>query len=385
MGTRTPDWQPMDPWVLDDQLAAYDRQRRNCPVASSAELGWSLFRHAEVMAVLADHETFSSQVSRHLAVPNGMDPPQHTSFRRLIDPYFTPERVEGYAAMFRAIAAELVALLPDGEVEIMGALAHPFAARAQCVFMGWPKQLHEPLRVWTAASQDATRQQDRQRISELAEEFDAIIRAQLEHRRAADAEACDDTTAQLLSERVDGRSLSEDELVSIIRNWTAGELGTIAASVGILARHLAGDPTLQVRLRVGELPLRPVIDELLRLDGPLVANRRRTTREVELGGRRIPAGARVTILWPSANRDEVVFGDEVFDPVAHADDNLLYGTGIHACPGAPLARRELEILVEELLAGTGELRPAGPPVRAHYPAGGYTSVPLTVARPAGAA
>src|SRR5690606_14042590 len=121
----------------------------------------------------------------------------------------------------------------------------------------------------------------------------------------------------------------DEELVSLIRNWTVGELGSIAASVGIVAHHLAEDRALQDQLRADPTQLVPAIDEILRLDGPLVANRRRTTRDVELGGRRIPAGERMTILWTSANRDETVFGDEVFDPDGHAGENLLYGAGIH--------------------------------------------------------
>lgn len=374
-----PDWQPLGTTVVDDQLAAFDRLRGSCPVAFSDELGWSLFRHADVRSVLADHETFSSDVSQHLSVPNGMDPPEHTRFRQLIDPYFTPERVEHYAPAFRGLAAELVAGLPDGEVEVMATLSHPFAARVQCVFMGWPDELHEPLRVWTAASQHATRHRDRDRLAELADEFDRIIRTQLDERRATD-NARNDTTTQLLAARVDGRALTDEELVSIIRNWTAGELGTIAASIGILVRHLANGQDLQRQLRAGKVPLSPAIDEILRLDGPLVANRRRTTREVELGGRNIGAGERITILWPAANRDEAVFGDEVFDTETHARDNLLYGDGIHVCPGAPLARRELEILTAELLDGTRDILPAAPPVRAHYPAGGYERVPARIVK-----
>ncbi len=379
MQRMAPDWRPLDPSVVDDQLAAFDRLRRSCPVAFSEELGWSLFDHADVLSVLADDETFSSDVSQHLSVPNGMDPPEHTRFRRLLDPYFTPERVERYAATFRGLAADLVARLPDGEVEVMGALGHPFAARVQCAFMGWPDELHELLRAWTAASQHATRRRDRERLAELADEFDRVIRAQLDGRRVTGG-APDDTTTQLLAERVDGRALTDEELVSIIRNWTAGELGTIAASVGVLVRHLAQDQDLQQQLRASRAALSPAIDEILRLDGPLVANRRRTTREVELGGRKIGAGERITILWPAANRDETVFGAEVFDADAHARDNLLYGAGIHVCPGAPLARLELEILMQELLAGTSAIRPAGDPVPARYPAGGYSQVSANFAK-----
>jgi cytochrome P450 len=77
-----PDWDPRSPAVLDDQIAAYDQMRSRCPVAYSDYLHWSLFRHADVMRVLNDHDTFSNAVSSHLSVPNGMDPPEHTRYRR---------------------------------------------------------------------------------------------------------------------------------------------------------------------------------------------------------------------------------------------------------------------------------------------------------------
>ena len=96
-----------------------------------------------------------------------------------------------------------------------------------------------------------------------------------------------------------------------------------------------------------------VIDEVLRIDDPFVSNRRVTTAPVDLGGVRLPEGARVKLHWTSANRDEVVVADpEAFDPVGHAADNLVYGVGRHACPGRLLATAELRIAVRALLAGT---------------------------------
>src|SRR3546814_9649779 len=128
-------------------------------------------------------------------------------------------------------------------------------------------------------------------------------------------------------------------------------------------------------------PLPPAIDEILRIHAPLIANRRITTRPVELGGRHLDAGERVSILWASANRDEAVFGDpDDFrldrDPLL----NLLYGAGIHVCPGAPLARMELRLLMEALLACTQRLAltSAHPPIRARYPGGGSPSLILQV-------
>ncbi|WP_313499840.1 hypothetical protein [Stutzerimonas nitrititolerans] len=84
------DWDPRSADVLADQIAAYDALRARCPVAYSDYLQWSLLRHADVMQVLLDHETFSSAVSSYPSVPNGMDPPEHGLFRQLIEPYFAP-------------------------------------------------------------------------------------------------------------------------------------------------------------------------------------------------------------------------------------------------------------------------------------------------------
>ena len=83
-----PDWDPRAEKVLRDPSAAYDEMRERCPVAYSDYLQWSLFRHEDITRVLNDHHTFSNVVSRHLSVPNGMDPPEHTAYRRLIESYF---------------------------------------------------------------------------------------------------------------------------------------------------------------------------------------------------------------------------------------------------------------------------------------------------------
>lgn len=85
MNKHQPDWNPQaPPEVLRDQRAAYDAMRERSPVAYSALMHWSVFRHEDVMRVLGDHETFSSSVSEHLSVPSGMDPPEHTPYRSMI-------------------------------------------------------------------------------------------------------------------------------------------------------------------------------------------------------------------------------------------------------------------------------------------------------------
>ena len=377
-----PDWDARSAAVLEDQIAAYDQMRRRCPIAYSDYLHWSVFKHADVLRVLEDHATFSNVVSSHLSVPNGMDPPEHGKYRRIIEPYFGVERMRRFEPVCREIAADLARNLAAGaEVELMGAFAQSFALRIQCAFMGWPGSLHEPLREWILKSQAATLGGHRAATASVALEFDGYIRALLEARREAGQAAPDDVTTALLGERVDGRPLSDEELVSIIRNWTVGEIGTISASIGIIAQYLAAQPALQRQLRAQPTLLPAAIDEILRLHAPLIANRRVTTREVELGGRRLEAGERLTLIWASANRDETVFGDP--DEVRLDRDpslNLLYGAGIHVCPGAPLARLELRIVMEELLTHARHLAlvPGRPAERARYPASGFVSLPLMI-------
>jgi cytochrome P450 len=368
--------------VLDDQLAAYDEMRARCPVAHSDYLGWSLFRHDDVSRVLADHETFSNAVAARLTVPNGMDPPEHTEYRRINDRYFTPELMDWFEPTCREVAVRLVEALPrDGVTEFAAELAEIYALRVQSAFLGWPAELEEPLRRWTRRNHEATLTRDGEAISRVAIEFDGYIRELLAVRREAGPAAPHDLTTRLLDERVWDRLMTDEELVSLLRNWTVGELSTIAASVGILAHFLARRPDVQQRLRDTPSLIPAANDEILRIHAPLIANRRITTHPVEVGGRRLAGGDRVTVIWASANRDEAVFGDpDEFRLDRDPTTNLLYGAGIHVCPGAPLARLELRVLVEELLARTAQvaLAAGAVPVRATYPAGGFASLPLTI-------
>lgn len=334
------------------------------------------------MRAIADHETFSNAVSSHRSVPNSMDPPEHTRYRRIVDAYFTAQRMSEFEPMCRDIAGSMVdSLIAQGESELMAGFSRPFALRIQCAFMGWPDHLQEPLNQWVSRNHQATLAVDRQAMSQLAHEFDTYIREQLDVRRSCRAQGPPDVTGRLLLEKIDGRALSDEEIFSIVRNWTVGELGTIAASVGILVHYLAEHPLLQQALRQQPADLPEAIDEILRIHAPLVSNRRLTTRDVEIGGRSIKAGERVSLIWAAANRDPEVFGDpDDFQPRRKRDQNLLYGAGPHVCPGAPLARMELRLLMDALLQKTQRIAlvPHHAPERARFPAGGFSKLPVAV-------
>lgn len=215
----------------------------------------------------------------------------------------------------------------------------------------------------------------------IAVEFDGYIRRLLDERRSAGREAPEDLTTRLLRERVHDRVMTDAELVSLLRNWTIGELSTIAASVGILVHKLATDASLTGQLREDPGLVGVANDEILLAHAPLIANRRVTTRDTQVSGYGIPSGERVTVVWASANRDETVFGDP--DEIRLDRDpelNLLYGAGIHYCPGAPLARLELRVLVEELLKRTSsvEVVEGMEPTNAHFPGSGFSTLQLVI-------
>jgi cytochrome P450 len=379
---RSEDWDPKSAAVLRDQRAAFDEMRERCPVAYSDLLGWSLFRHEDVVRVLNDPDTFSSVVSRNLSVPNGMDPPEHGQYRRVIERYFAPQAMQAFEPQCRGLAADLVRSLHGrAELELMGDFAHPFAVRVQCAFLGWPASMDEPLRLWVQKNHAAIFAQDRQAMAEIAHEFAGYVMELLQVRRAAVVRDDEDITASLACQQVKGQPLNDEEIVSILRNWTVGEIGTISAAVGIVAQYLAEHSDLQQQVRTRPSLLPNAIDEILRLYGPLLANRRVTTRAVEIGGRTIGAGERISLNWVAANRDGRVFTDpQSFRLDRDASANLLYGAGIHVCPGAPLARMELRVAVQALLDGTIRIEPIAqrPPSTAVYPASGYATLPLHI-------
>ncbi len=374
-----PTWEPLSEAALADQRQTYDRMRAACPVARSPR-GVTLFRHADVVAAATAPATFSSAVSTHRQVPNSLNPPEHTAFRAVIDPFFTPERMAALEPRLRARAREIVSALPrQTTVEAITEFGYPFAVRAQADWLGW-HGVEDVLLDWMRENHAATRSADRSRTEAAAAAFDEIVTAQVERRRAAGSSAPHDPTTELLDVRVEGRLLSDADIVSILRNWTAGDLGSIAASLGVVIHFLSTHPEVQEALRsAASADVARAVDEMLRIDDPFLVNRRIVTAPVRIAGFALEPGTRVYLNWTSANRDEAVFGDpEAFNPREHAARNLVYGTGVHVCPGRPLATLELVVAVETLLASTPrvELAADAAAERETYPVGGWRRLPV---------
>lgn len=373
-----PTWEPLSEAVLADQRGAYDRMRVSCPVARSPR-GVTLFRHTDVVAAAADPTTFSSAASAHRMVPNALDPPEHTAFRAAIDPFFTPERMRTLEPRLRTIAREIMSGLPRGAtVDAVIDIGYPFAVRAQADWLGW-QGIEDELLTWMAQNHAATRSTDRSRMAAVAAAFDDIVAAQVRRRRRLDSAAPKDPTTELLQVVVNGRLLPDADIVSILRNWTAGDLGSMAAALGVVVHFLATHPEVQDAFRRGSGNLTLAIDEILRIDDPFLVNRRVAKVATRIAGFVLERGTQIYLNWTSANRDETVFGDpDAYRPEEHAPRNLVYGTGIHVCPGRPLATLELVVAIQALLSVTArvELAADAVPVRETYPLGGWRRLPV---------
>lgn len=370
------DWNPLAASVLNDQRQAYDQMREQCPVAHSKFMGWSLFRHEDIAAVLADTATFIN-ASRFPAIPNGLNPPEHGPYNSALATFFGKERMATLEPLVRQITTQLLVPLCAGpEAEFVSAFITPYVMQSQCAMLGWPKQQWESLASWVLGNQQVALSGDADVGKNLAERFAAQVQANLDLHRTTPRAALDATDG-LLQIEVNGKRLRDDEIISVLRNWVAGH-GTTADALSIVVLHLAQQPQLQEELRRSPALIPAAIEEILRVDGPLVANRRTTTREVQIEGRTIPKDASLSLMWIAANRDPRAFKEADTVKLDRATtDGLVWGQGIHLCLGAPLARLEMRVAVEELLARTTlvELSEAEPK-RKVYPGNGVAALSL---------
>lgn len=195
---------------MSDDLTAAGREVRSFTdelrpqhaVVQNSSGEWCVLRHAEVVQAATDDVTFSSGVSRHLQVPNGLDGADHDAFRALVDEFFTPEALSPYAPLFEQVAAEIVAGLPRGQVtdpiDAVDDIGAVFAVRAQCGWLGWPADLEPRLLAWMRENHAATRSGDYSWTAAVAEDFDAIILEVLAPRSGFGVTAPDDLTTRLV-------------------------------------------------------------------------------------------------------------------------------------------------------------------------------------------
>ncbi len=380
--TSTPALSLLDPAVTNDPYPFYAHLRRETPVAPLGLMDlWGVARYDDVVRVLRDPETFSSVVGiRRLTgedLPPSMlfnDPPVHTRLRGLIAKAFTPRVVERQRDAIDARCRSLVAaLLAAPEPDIVRDLAYPLPVMVishmlgvadgdQATFKRWSDAIIENVAPILLTGDDTM-------LTDVNREFDAYFSTRLATLRRHPE---DNLLSELVHVETDEGRLSELELLMFCRLLLVAGNETTTGLIVNAIRAFSEHPAVLTRVRADLTLLPAAIEEALRYYAPFQATFRRTTRDVVLSGRTVPANTRLLVLLGSANRDETVFPHpDAFLLDRGANRHVAFGMGIHYCVGAPLARLEAEIALRELLPRIGGveiepgqdavlLRPGGP-------------------------
>ncbi|MGW3011100.1 cytochrome P450 [Streptomyces sp. NPDC001219] len=358
------------PLVFDDLVGRWNTLSEAGSVRHDEEQNlWQVLDHAGVAAVLADPATYSSDFSGLTPTqPDfetflqgnfvGMDPPEHRKLRTLVSQAFTPRTVAGLEPRIHAITAELLDAVADRDrFDVVDALAYPLPILVIAELLGVPAGDRGLFQGWAGTLFGGDEIGEALDMSEVERALDSLaptVREMngyfLDHIRHCRKHPGEDLTSRLLRAEVDGVRLTEQEIVGFVALLLVAGHITTTALLGnaVLTFDQHPDAAALLRAEPGRLP--DAIEEVLRWLPPFPELGRRTTREVELGGRSLPADAIVMAHLGAANRDPARFADPgTFHVTRHPNPHLTFGHGIHFCFGAPLARLEARIALRQLL------------------------------------
>jgi cytochrome P450 len=380
------EFDPFDAAFLDHEHETYDLLREHLPIARSESMGnevmgghragWVLTRYADAANVLRNTGDFSSQTMSYPVrpwIPQAVDPPIHTAYRRILNPWFTADAMAKLEPHLLQYAEELAdRMLAKDAFDFVTEYADPFPTVIFCELAGFPASDYPQIMDWKNtimhASDGHTRGREiaRARARELGLDLGAgdelpaatamAVRAKaaqevygymarlLDQRRA---EPHDDLVSKLIAAKVEGeRPLTQEELEDTLFLLFMAGLDTVASSLGLIVQGLAQDDAKRrefVALMEDPHRLNFAIEELLRIHS-FVLLPRRLTRELSFRGALFRAEDQVLVPTQAANRDGAEFArPHEIDYARSPNRHLAFGLGPHRCLGIHLARRELRI------------------------------------------
>jgi cytochrome P450 len=312
--------------------------------------------------ILRNHDLFSSRVEMRLGnvrplIPLNVDPPQHSKYRKLLDPLFAPRRMDEQEADIRRRANSFIdGFIDRGECNFTEEFAEPFPASVFLGLMGLPEaelrmflRLRDGILHPEKLDADATLDLDKRAAimnatgQEIYEYFGDLI----DQRRKTPT---DDIVSRFLAVEVDGEKLTREEVLDILFLFLIAGLDTVSDSLTCFYAFLAVHPEHRRQLADNPALIPSAVEELLRWESPVPSGApRAATRDTELpNGNKLAAGSAVVVSYGAANVDPVAFPDpfEVrFD--REPNPHIAFGGGVHRCLGSHLARRELRVTLRE--------------------------------------
>ena len=369
-----------------DPFELYAELRRSAPVCWVDREGggfWAVTTHPEVSSIGADPVGFCSsrgilidEIGTTYDAPPTMmhtDPPQHTRYRRLVQPGFKPSMVRLMEAGVTAKARALIDPIQAGvALDVVQELSVPFPLQVICELLGvdgsqWPRFFE-----WSEAVIPGESERSEEERGLLQIEMWEYLIAVAEARRSAPADDLVSVLANVGGDGGDGGGgdrLSEAELAMfLIQLLVAGnETTRNLISGGLVA--LSERPDQWAALRADRTLIPSAVEELLRWTTPVISFMRTATAPTTIRGQAVAEGDPVLLVYASANRDEAVFGDDAdqFRIDRHPNPHVAFGFGPHFCLGAALARLEARVVLDQLLDRFESLEPAGPVERTASP------------------
>src|SRR5688572_8679519 len=356
---------PRSPHFRANPYPYYDQLHANAPILYWDTWGmWFLSRYDDCNTLLRDsrlgrgmmvieppeEQRALFEMQRHWMLLR--NPPDHTRLRGLVHKAFTPRIVAQMRDQIQAITDSLLdRVQAAGRADIIADLAYPLPVNVIAEMLGIPARDHEQFRVWSddlARSLDLTDDPEvYNRASRSAVALTNYLHEIVASRRR---QPQNDLLSALIAAEEDGGRLSEDELYATCALLLIAGYETTINLIGNGLFALLRHPDQLHRLRQNPELIRPAIEELLRYDSPVQMTSRVALTDIELHGRTIHAGQEVAFLLGAANYDVQRFADPYrLDLSREPNPHLSFGSGIHYCLGAPLARLEGQIALSTLL------------------------------------
>ncbi|MBU0773631.1 MAG: cytochrome P450, partial [Alphaproteobacteria bacterium] len=233
--------------------------------------------------------------------PAELDPPAHGPFRQMVNPAFTPKAMAALEDKIRHYAVEYIdAFAPRGQCEFMGDFAFEFPIKVFMELMGLP---HDRMSEFMEWEMNLLHNHDLSKIAEATRSVLAYLGGEIEDRRANPR---NDLISFGVQGRIDGRALTDDELLGFMFNLFIGGLDTVSTNMGLHFRHLGSHPEDQAHLRANPSEIPHAIDELMRAYGA-VTTFRTCKKETEVAGIRFMPGDKVAMSTTLAGRDPAEF------------------------------------------------------------------------------
>ena len=382
--SRVMEYDPFSQEFQADPFPVYRWMRDEAPVFHNEKWNWwALSRFEDVRAAATDPQTFLSyegididDTAKDQSGPGflpDIDNPRHDQIRRMIQPQLLPNRIAEREDAVRAVVRRLIdAWRHRGTVDLAQELAWPMPNEVFFDLLGLPAARQEgraQLERWVHELKD--RKPDDARLTPVAKAATTGIQSyfvDLLHERRARPRA--DLVTHLVTAEIDGVPFAEEdfglafEVLGLMMVLFLGGVESTAGLTGTLFKLLAENPDQRTLLRENPALIPDAVEEAIRLATPLQLVGRTAARDVTLHGVTIPAGGRVVLVYGAANRDERRFADpDRFDVIRGRFRHLGFGEGMHGCLGAPLARLEAKIALEEALPVLGHYTIAAPPER----------------------